>query len=98
MDAGHASLPRRSTRQRVLRWTLGTIGAVVAALALFIVVLVNWDWNRAKPWVNDKVSEATGRTFSIDGDLSAEWHWPQPLEEGWRRWVPGVTVRAQQLS
>ncbi|MGE8376031.1 MAG: AsmA family protein, partial [Diaphorobacter nitroreducens] len=68
-----ASLPHRSTRQRVLRWTLGTIGAVVAALALFIVVLVNWDWNRAKPWVNDKVSEATGRTFSIDGDLSAEW-------------------------
>ena len=51
-----ASLPHRSTRQRVLRWTLGTIGAVVAALALFIVVLVNWDWNRAKPWVNDKVS------------------------------------------
>ena len=93
-----ASLPPRSTRQRVLRWTLGTIGAVVAALVLFIVVLVNWDWNRAKPWVNDKVSEATGRTFSIDGDLSADWHWPQPLEEGWRRWVPGVTVRAQQLS
>lgn len=65
---------------------------------LFIVVLVNWDWNRAKPWVTQKVSEATGRSFAIDGDLSVEWHWPQPLEEGWRRWVPGVTVRAQQLS
>jgi len=60
-------------------------------------VLSLMDWNRYKPWVNEKVSEATGRRFEIEGDLSAAWRWPQPLEEGWRRWVPGVTVKAERL-
>jgi uncharacterized protein involved in outer membrane biogenesis len=91
-----ASAPAR--RRRAWRWAAGTLGALFALLVLGIVVLAYWDWNQAKPWVERKVSEATGRSFAIGGDLSAEWHWPQPLESGWQRWVPGVTVRAQQLS
>ena len=80
-----------------MRWGLGVLGVLLALFVLAIVVIVNMDWNRAKPWVNQKMSEATGRGFAIHGDLSAEWHWPLPLEDGWRRWVPGVTVRAGQL-
>jgi len=84
-------------RRRAVRWLLGVFGAVLALLIVAAVVITHWDWNRARPWVNEKVSEATGRRFAIEGDLSADWHWPQPLERGWRRWVPGVTVQARQL-
>ena len=83
--------------RRTLRWALATLGVLLAVFALAIAVIVNMDWNRAKPWINQKMSEATGRSFAIHGDLSAEWHWPVPLEDGWRRWIPGVTVRAEQL-
>lgn len=78
-------------------WAVSALGAVAALLVLCGVALAWVDWNRAKPWVNDTVSNATGRHFAIEGDLSAAWHWPQPLEEGWQRWVPGVTVTAERL-
>ncbi|MGV3682140.1 MAG: AsmA family protein [Acidovorax sp.] len=88
---------RRRPLGRVLKWTLVVLGLVVGLLILFGVLLALMDLNRYKPWVNEKVSEATGRRFEIEGDLSAAWRWPQPLEEGWRRWVPGVTVKAERL-
>ncbi|MDR6153576.1 uncharacterized protein involved in outer membrane biogenesis [Acidovorax delafieldii] len=66
-------------------------------LLIGAVTLTQWDWNRAKPWLNQAASEASGRQFAVEGDLSASWHWPQPLEEGWHRWVPGVTVQGTQL-
>ncbi len=73
---------------------LGLLTAVVVVLALLVTFI---DWNRAKPWVNDKVSAATGRHFAIEGDLAVAWRWPQPLEEGWHRWIPGVAVTADGL-
>lgn len=92
------SIPRvRSPLQRVVKWLLVLAGLVVGLAILIGVVLALMDWNRYKPWVNEKISEATGRRFEIEGDLSAAWRWPQPLEEGWRRWIPGVTVKAERL-
>jgi len=82
----------------VLRWALGVLAVLAVVLLLLVVLVTTFDWNRIKPRINEKVSEATGRHFAIEGDLSAHWHWPQPLETGWRRWVPGVTVQAQQLA
>ena len=81
-----------------MRWTLGVLGLVAAVAVAAVIVLTHWDWNRHRPWINAKVSEATGRHFAINGDLSVKWHWPQPLEAGWRRWIPGVTIQAQQLT
>ncbi|WP_313313325.1 AsmA family protein [Pulveribacter sp.] len=97
-DSSQPGAPQRHRHARVLRWVLAVLAGLLALLALAVVLVATFDWNRVKPWVNDKVSEATGRRFAIEGDLSARWHWPQPLETGWRRWVPGVTVQAQQLS
>lgn len=88
---------RRGPLGRVLKWALVVLGLFVGLLILIGVLLALMDLNRYKPWVNEKVSEATGRRFEIEGDLSAAWRWPQPLEEGWRRWVPGVTVKADRL-
>ncbi|WP_169168503.1 AsmA family protein, partial [Acidovorax sp. SRB_24] len=88
------SAPAASARppHRALRWVLGTVAAVLVLLAVVLVVLSQWDWNRARPWINAKVSDTTGRHFAIEGDLTAQWQWPQPLEPGWQRWIPGVTV------
>ncbi len=87
-----------STSGRLMRWTLGVLGLLAALAVASVIVLTQWDWNRHRPWINAKVSEATGRQFAIQGDLSVKWHWPQPLESGWRRWIPGVTLQAQQLT
>ncbi len=82
-----------------MTWLLGVLGTLVALLLIALVILLTFDWNRAKPWINERVSAATGRHFEIEGDLSARWHWPQPvdMETGWRRWVPGLTVQAERL-
>ena len=85
-------------RHRVLRWVAGIVAVLLALLVAVILFIIYYDLNRAKPWIEQKVSEATGRSFSIAGPLSAEWHWPQPLDTGWRHWIPGVTVHAQQLE
>ncbi|WP_440111670.1 AsmA family protein [Acidovorax sp. BL-A-41-H1] len=82
------------------RPSLGKVLLVIAAMlvgVLLIATLALTQLARTKPWVNAKVSEATGRPFEIQGELSASWSWPQPLEEGWRRWIPGVTVKARDL-
>ncbi|WP_228529681.1 AsmA family protein [Diaphorobacter caeni] len=80
-----------------LRWLLGCVAAFFILLIAAMVAITHWDWNSARPWIAQKVSDTTGRDFRIDGDLSADWHWPQPLEQGWKRWVPGVTVQAQNI-
>ncbi len=96
--APHSPLPPKKRPGHLMRWLLGALGLLAALLIAALVALTHWDWNRYRPWINAKVSEATGRHFVIGGDISVKWHWPQPLGEGWRRWVPGVTVQAQQLS
>jgi hypothetical protein len=38
--------------------------------AIALVILLTYDWNKARPWLNAKTSEAIGRPFAIAGDLS----------------------------
>jgi uncharacterized protein involved in outer membrane biogenesis len=72
------------------------LASLIALLVLVLLLLANMDWNRAKPWISDKVSTATGRTFSIDGDLSLNWQWPAE-EEGWHRFIPWPTLHAEKI-
>ncbi|MFT3815432.1 MAG: AsmA family protein [Acidovorax sp.] len=95
MQNKNPSTPVR--RRRWLRWVAALPLTACVLLALAGVGIAHFDWNRLRPRINAEVSEATGRRFAIDGDLSVQWHWPQPLEAGWRRWVPGVTVSAEKL-
>lgn len=65
-------------------------------LLIGAVVLTQLDWNRFV-LVERTLSEATGRPFAVEGDLSASWQWPQTQDEGWHRWIPGVTLQGTQL-
>lgn len=86
------SVPR--TAGKVLAWTLAVI---VVLIALFAVVIATFDWNRARPWVDDKVTQAIGRPFVINGDLRVSWHRPAS-EHGWRAWVPWPRFSAYRVS
>lgn len=74
---------------------LAVAGLFVGLLVVATIALSQLD--RMRPWVNDKVSDATGRRFEVQGQLSGSWQWPLPREEGWRRWIPGVVVKADRL-
>jgi uncharacterized protein involved in outer membrane biogenesis len=77
------------------------VGWIIAVLIVLIVVAVivflTFDWNRARPWVDDKVSQAIGREFQITGDLKVGWQRP-PNETGWRRWVPWPRFSAEKIT
>ncbi|HDR9253804.1 AsmA family protein [Burkholderia vietnamiensis] len=75
-------------------WIVGIVAVIIAAAGIFIFT---FDWNRAKPWVNQHVSAALGRPFAINGDLRLGWRRPIG-ETGWRAWVPWPSLSATQLE
>ncbi len=82
---------------RYLKISMWTMFGLSAALALSVVAIGHFDWNRAKPWLNAHVSEATGRSFTIHGDLAIEWRRADAIESTWRRWVPWPHFKAQNI-
>ncbi|MBV8622561.1 MAG: AsmA family protein [Herbaspirillum sp.] len=82
---------------RTILWLLASLIAVLAAAILFILT---FDWNRAKPWINDRVSSAIGREFVIQGDLSLHWQRTEatvPPASFWARWLPWPRLQAEDL-
>ncbi|KVH55307.1 AsmA family protein [Burkholderia cepacia] len=75
-------------------WIVGIVAVLIAAAGVFLFA---FDWNRAKPWVNEQVSAALGRPFAINGDLKVGWRRPDG-ETGWRAWVPWPSFSATQLE
>ncbi|WP_241119548.1 AsmA family protein, partial [Achromobacter xylosoxidans] len=75
----------------------GIVGGIVLLVAVLVVVVATFDWNRARPMINERVSAAIGRPFAINGDLSVEWS-RESDEGGWRAWVPWPRVVANDIS
>lgn len=73
------------TRPRKI--ALWVLAVVVALLAILVIVIATFDWNRVKPTLNAKVSEALHRPFAINGNLDVVWQ-REPDEGGWRAYVP----------
>ena len=84
--------------RRLPKILLASVAAILSLLALTLVLLSLFDWNRVKPRISDTVSEATGREFSIGGDLSLSWARPDQPFDGWRRWVPWPHLRAYDIT
>ncbi|WP_250513236.1 AsmA family protein [Caballeronia sp. INDeC2] len=79
---------------RIVAWVFAVLAVLIAIL---VVIFLTFDWNRLRPWVDDKVSEAIGRRFEITGDLKVGWHRP-PNETGWKRWVPWPRFSAEKIT
>ncbi|RKS21285.1 hypothetical protein BJ917_3218 [Pseudomonas sp. WPR_5_2] len=80
--------------RKIFAWTFASL---VVLLAVLVLVIVFFDWNRIKPPLNAKVSEELHRPFAINGNLAVIWR--RELEEGgWRAWVPWPHVVAEDLS
>ena len=81
-----------SRRQKIVFWSAFTPLALIA-----LIVILTFDWNRLKPWLNDKVSESIGRPFAINGDLTVTWKRP-PGETGWRTFVPWPRLSGKDIT
>ncbi|MNX62207.1 putative assembly protein [compost metagenome] len=82
---------------RTRKITIGIVGGISLLGAALVVVIATFDWNRAKPMINERASAAIGRPFAINGDLSVKWE-REPDKDGWRAWVPWPHVIANDIS
>ncbi|MGG2395811.1 AsmA family protein [Pseudomonas sp. SH1-B] len=74
-------------------WFVAVFLLLVAALMLFLAL---FDWNRARPLINEQVSAALNRPFAIEGDLRVVWQ-REPGETGLSAWLPWPHFAAERL-
>jgi hypothetical protein len=74
----HHAGKNKHGKSRALKIVLWILGILIAIPVIAIIILMTFDWNRIKPWLNAKVSDAIDRRFAINGDLSV--HWERPSE------------------
>ncbi|MES2740258.1 MAG: AsmA family protein [Pseudomonadota bacterium] len=80
------------SRRRTIALSLA--GFTIGLPLIVVLVVLNMDWNRAKPWLNARTSEAIGRPFAIRGDLSLTWRAGGQASDrgeqadGWRAMLP----------
>ena len=88
--AAPAPAPRPPSRRGKILFAV--LGVLIAIPALALVVLLNYDWNKARPWLNAKTSEAIGRKFEIIGTLGLTWEKPassmHERDKTWRDYIP----------
>ncbi len=84
------------TMNKPARIALIGVAIFAAVIALLLTVLLTWNWDRSRPWLNDKVSQAIGRDFAIRGHLDVSWHRP-PGETGWRSYLPWPRFTASDV-
>lgn len=81
-------------RRKAVLWSVLTPLVLIAAL---VVIILTFDWNRLKPWLNQRVTEAIGRPFAVNGDLTLTWRSAEG-ETGWHTWVPWPRLSARDIT
>jgi len=87
------------TLSRRAKISLAVLGVLLAIPAVALVILLNYDWNRARPWLGARASEALQRPVELRGNLSLTWQ-KQPLpaqERSWRDHIPWPHLVAQDV-
>ncbi|MGF6496183.1 uncharacterized protein involved in outer membrane biogenesis [Luteibacter sp. 621] len=79
--------------RKILAWVMGIFLLLIIAIILFVAF---FDWNRLKPTINEKVSEAIGRPFAIQGDITAHWA-REPGEGGLVSLIPWPHFTARDI-
>lgn len=88
---------------RLTKTILWLLASLIAIIAVAIIFILTFDWNRARPWINERVSTAIGRDFAIQGNLSLRWQAPEPDQADataaslWSRWLPWPILQAEQI-
>jgi uncharacterized protein involved in outer membrane biogenesis len=87
------SLPRRT------KIALTVVGTMIMVPSVALTVLLNYDWNRIKPWLNLRAGEAIGRPFAIDGDLLLTWRRTDANlpDQSWRDFLPWPHLVAKDV-
>jgi uncharacterized protein involved in outer membrane biogenesis len=80
--------------RKVLSWMTGILLVLVVVL---VIVITHLDWNRFKPYLAEKVSQAIGRPFAINGDLSVTWQ-REPAGGGLAALVPWPELTARDVQ
>ncbi|MFZ6766627.1 AsmA family protein [Undibacterium sp. Di26W] len=80
---------------RILFWTFASLLTAMVAVLVFIVT---FDWNLARPYINRKVSESTGREFAIRGNLDVRFMPGLDTEPGWWLHVPRLAISAEDVQ
>ncbi|OOG38378.1 AsmA family protein [Rhodanobacter sp. C05] len=73
------------------------VGALLVLIVVVVIVIATFDWNRLKPYLNEKVSHAIGRPFAINGDLSVAWQ-REPAEGGLAALLPWPEFTARDIQ
>jgi uncharacterized protein involved in outer membrane biogenesis len=90
-QARRAPQHQRGAVSRTTKIILWVIGLLIAIPAIALVILLNYDWNKARPWLNAKTSDAIDRPFAVNGDLSLKWEKPAAATGAastWRDHIP----------
>ena len=89
--------PKKMSRRTKI--VLAVVGVLVAVPAIALAILLTYDWNKARPWLNARTSEAIGRPFTIAGDLSLTWEKAAMSERDrtWHDWIPWPHLVAKDV-
>jgi uncharacterized protein involved in outer membrane biogenesis len=83
---------------KILLWIAGVL---VALPVIAVIVIATFDWNRVKPWLDAKVSDAIDRPFAINGNLAVHWERPASTipkgERTWRDYIPWPHLYADDV-
>jgi len=84
-------------KSRPLKIFAGLLATLLLILVAVVIFVLTFDWNRARPWINHRVSDSIGREFAINGDLRVHWEQGDATESGWRRYVPRPRISANDV-
>ncbi len=79
---------------RLGTWFVVILVLLVAGAIVFVAL---YDWNRARPWIGERISAVIKRPFAIRGDLSVDWRRVE-REDGTKGWIPWPHVTARELA
>lgn len=83
---------------RTKKIMLGGATGLLATMLACVIFILTFDWNHARPWINARVSEATGRNFAINGNLELTWQRTSLAGETWHDWLPSPRLSAYDVS
>lgn len=102
MSAPATTSPPKAARSHKTRNILLSLLAILIAIPVIaFIIIATYDWNKAKPWLNAKVTDALDRPFAIRGDLSVKWHQPASQMAGqdkkWIDYIPWPYLAAKDV-